>query len=126
MSSALYKGVTTAVGRLVPAKFQPFWKHPAGPQTIFFWAPTFKWALVVAGLADYARPAEKLSVRQSGALTATGCIWARYSMVIVPKNWNLFAVNFFLGFTGLWQLARIYRYQRELEEMEKAKAITES
>jgi len=38
-----------------------------------------------------------------------GCIWARYSTVIVPKNWNLFTVNLFLGVTGMWQLARIFK-----------------
>lgn len=119
--SAVYKGITTAVGRFVPNSLKPFWNHPAGPQTIFFWAPTFKWCLVGAGLADYARPADKLSLTQSAALTATGTIWARYSMVIIPKNWNLFAVNFFLGFTGMWQLARIYKHQRGLQEAEKAK-----
>jgi Mitochondrial pyruvate carriers len=31
--------------------------------------------LVIAGLADYARPADKLSLSQSSALTATG--WQR-------------------------------------------------
>jgi hypothetical protein len=112
MSAALYKTVTTTVGRFVPQKLQPFYNHPAGPKTIFFWAPTFKWGLVIAGLADYARPADKLSLSQSAALAATGCIWARYSVVIVPKNWNLFAVNFFLGLTGIWQLARIYGHKR--------------
>ncbi len=30
--------------------------------------------LVIAGIADIARPAEKLSVRQSGALAATGTV----------------------------------------------------
>jgi len=111
-----HKSFLTTVGRFVPAKAQPFWNHPAGPQTIFFWAPTFKWCLVIAGLADYARPAHQLSVKQSGAIAATGIIWARYSMVIIPKNWNLFAVNFFLGITGLWQLFRIFRYQQSLKE----------
>jgi len=118
--SAIYKTVTRAVGAVVPKKMQPFWNHPAGPQTIFFWAPTFKWGLVAAGLADYARPAEKLSTMQSGALTATGCIWARYSMVIVPKNWNLFAVNIFLGATGFWQLARIYKHKQDMKALEEA------
>jgi len=119
--SAIYRGVTAAVGKLVPQSMQPFWKHPAGPQTIFFWAPTFKWCLVAAGLADYARPPEKLSASQSGALTATGIIWSRYSMVVIPKNWNLFAVNFFLATTGAWQLLRIYNYQRSLKEAEEKK-----
>ncbi|KAI0215742.1 Mitochondrial pyruvate carrier 2 [Lamellibrachia satsuma] len=114
--SLIYKQVVTNVGRLVPRKLQPFWNHPAGPQTIFFWAPTFKWGLVVAGLADYSRPAEQLSITQSTALAATGSIWARYSLVIIPKNWNLFAVNIFLGLTGFWQLTRIYLHHKSLEE----------
>ena len=66
-------------------------------------------ALVIAGLADANRPAHKLSVRQSGALAATGIIWSRYSLVITPKNWNLFSVNIFVACTGLFQLARIWR-----------------
>jgi hypothetical protein len=34
-----------------------------------------KWALVAAGLKDLSRPAEKLSLSQNVALTATGFIW---------------------------------------------------
>lgn len=30
-------------------------------------------------------------------LLATGFIWSKYSLVIIPKNWSLFAVNFFVG-----------------------------
>ena len=37
-----------------------------------------KWALVVAGLGDLARPAEKLSASQNTALAVTGFIWVRY------------------------------------------------
>lgn len=40
------------------------------------------------------------------AITATGVIWSRYSMVITPKNWNLFSVNIFMALTGSYQLAR--------------------
>ncbi|CAG2062743.1 unnamed protein product, partial [Timema podura] len=54
-------------------------------------------SLVIAGLSDLSRPAEKLSVPQSAALSATGLVWSRYSMVIIPKNWSLFSVNVFCG-----------------------------
>lgn len=64
---------------------------------------------MIAGIADVNRPAHKLSVRQSGALAATGVIWSRYSLVITPKNWNLFSVNVFVACTGIYQLARIWR-----------------
>ena len=41
--------------------------------------------LVIAGLADYARPADKLSVRQSAALAATGLLSVTLHIVFKPK-----------------------------------------
>ncbi|XP_013777673.1 mitochondrial pyruvate carrier 2-like [Limulus polyphemus] len=108
--AAVYRNFIVTLDKFVPPKFQPVWNHPAGPKTIFFWAPAFKWALVIAGIGDIARPAEKLSVSQSSALAATGIIWSRYSMVIIPKNWNLLSVNIFVALTGIYQLSRIYMY----------------
>ncbi|EPT04962.1 hypothetical protein FOMPIDRAFT_1112445 [Fomitopsis schrenkii] len=90
------------------SRFSAFMNHPAGPKTVFFWAPVMKWCLVAAGLKDLSRPAEKLSVPQNLALTATGIIWVRYSFVITPVNYSLAAVNAFVGSTGLGQLARIW------------------
>jgi len=108
--SVLYRALCRTGDRLVPQRLLPIWNHPAGPKTVFFYAPIFKWGLVVAGIGDLTRPAEKLSLMQSVALAATGIIWARYSLVIIPKNWNLFCVNVFVGSTGLYQLSRIYKY----------------
>jgi len=62
--------------------------------------------LVIAGIGDLTRPADKLSVGQSGALSATGLIWSRYSLVIIPKNWSLFSVNVFVAATALYQFTR--------------------
>ncbi|MEN2496815.1 MAG: Mitochondrial pyruvate carrier 2 [Marteilia pararefringens] len=87
-----------------------FFNHPAGPKTIFFWAPTMKWLICIAGIADINRPAKNLSLLQSSALAATGTIWSRYSLVIIPKNWNLFSVNIFVALTGYFQLLKIFRY----------------
>uniref|UniRef100_A0A3P8ZFK3 Mitochondrial pyruvate carrier n=1 Tax=Esox lucius TaxID=8010 RepID=A0A3P8ZFK3_ESOLU len=72
-----------------------------GPRTIFFWAPVCKWGLVVAGLADMTRPAQKLSVFQSGVLMTTGVLWSRWSLVIIPKNWFLFCCNCSLAASGI-------------------------
>nr|VWO95403.1 Calcium-transporting ATPase (EC [Ganoderma boninense] len=52
----------------------------------------------------------------SAALAATGFIWVRYSFVITPINVSLAAVNFFVGSTGLGQLARIWHYQRTQDD----------
>ncbi|PWN49917.1 putative FMP43-protein found in mitochondrial proteome [Violaceomyces palustris] len=96
------------------SKFQSFMNHPAGPKTVFFWAPLMKWCLVAAGLKDLSRPADKLSVSQNAALAATGMIWVRYSLVITPVNYSLAAVNFFVGLSGLAQLYRVWDYRRTL------------
>ncbi|KIJ67842.1 hypothetical protein HYDPIDRAFT_107361 [Hydnomerulius pinastri MD-312] len=93
------------------SKFSSFMNHPAGPKTVFFWAPLMKWCLVAAGVKDLSRPADKLSVSQNVALAATGFIWVRYSLVITPINYSLAAVNFFVGSTGLGQLARIANHR---------------
>ncbi|KAG2224034.1 hypothetical protein INT45_009620 [Circinella minor] len=102
---------------------QRFINSPAGPKTIHFWAPAMKWALVFAGISDLQRPAENLSLPQNLSLVATGLIWTRYSMVIIPKNWSLGAVNIFVASTGLMQVVRIMNYrmsdeykQKQLEE----------
>ncbi|KAJ7642897.1 UPF0041-domain-containing protein [Mycena rosella] len=97
-------GAATSAGA---SKLTAFMNHPAGPKTVFFWAPMMKWCLVGAGLKDMSRPAEKLSVSQNIALTATGFIWVRWSLVITPVNYSLAGVNFFVGLSGLTQLGRI-------------------
>ncbi|WOO85856.1 Mitochondrial pyruvate carrier 2 [Vanrija pseudolonga] len=118
--------VTNAAANKATSKWQAFVNHPAGPKTIFFWAPLAKWALVAAGIKDLQRPADKLSVSQNVALAATGFIWVRYSLVITPVNYSLAAVNFFVGTTGLTQLYRIWDWRRKNPEAyaaeEKAKA----
>jgi hypothetical protein len=58
--------------------------HPAGPFTIFFWAPTFKWLITIANIGDFSRPAENISANQQLAITCTGFIWARYATQINP------------------------------------------
>lgn len=116
--SLVYRKVIQVADKFVPQQFRPLWNHPAGPKTIFFWSPVFKWGLVIAGIGDLNRPADKLSVSQSGALAATGLIWSRYSLVIIPKNWSLFSVNVFVAITSLYQLARAYNYQQSLKQKE--------
>uniref|UniRef100_A0A915PYF2 Mitochondrial pyruvate carrier n=1 Tax=Setaria digitata TaxID=48799 RepID=A0A915PYF2_9BILA len=53
---------------ILPNFLKSSWDHPAGPKTVFFWGPTIKWCLVLAGLADLMRPAEKLSFFQLARL----------------------------------------------------------
>ncbi len=45
-------------------KIKDLLMHPAGPFTIFFWAPTFKWMITFANIGDFKRPAENISSNQ--------------------------------------------------------------
>ncbi|EQL00270.1 UPF0041 domain protein [Ophiocordyceps sinensis CO18] len=98
---------STASDAAGPSWFRRMWESEIGIKTVHFWAPVMKWALVLAGISDFARPAEKLSFTQNFALTCTGVIWTRWCLIIKPKNYLLAAVNFFLGIVGIIQLTRI-------------------
>ncbi|KAM3538784.1 hypothetical protein ARSEF1564_008296 [Beauveria bassiana] len=67
--------------------FKRMWESEIGIKTVHFWAPVMKWALVIAGISDFARPVEKLSFTQNAALTCTGLIWTRWCLIIKPKNY---------------------------------------
>lgn len=121
--SKIYHGLVNTADRFVPTSLRPLWNHAAGPKTVFFWAPVFKWGLVIAGLSDLRRSPDQLSVSQSASLAATGLIWSRYSLVIIPKNYGLFSVNVFVALTQLAQLYRAWDFSRKnqlaIEEAKK-------
>eukprot|EP00227_Mantoniella_beaufortii_P020194 CAMPEP_0197576788 /NCGR_PEP_ID=MMETSP1326-20131121/1673_1 /TAXON_ID=1155430 /ORGANISM="Genus nov. species nov., Strain RCC2288" /LENGTH=111 /DNA_ID=CAMNT_0043139759 /DNA_START=453 /DNA_END=784 /DNA_ORIENTATION=- len=93
-----------------------FWNHPAGPQTIFFWAPTMKWGITAANIKDFKRPPELVSLPQQCAVAATGIIWTKYSLDIVPKNYNLMSVNIVMAATGLYQLYRKVTHDQAMKQ----------
>jgi len=94
----------------------PFdWNSPVGPKTVHFWAPVMKWILVGVSISDFTRPAESLSLMQSGALMATGAIWTRWCLIIKPKNYLLAAVNFFLFLANSVQVGRVVNYRLSIK-----------
>lgn len=87
-----------------------------------------KWCLVLAGISDFYRPAEKLSLTQNVALTCTGLIWTRWCLIIKPRNIMLASVNFFLGLVGVVQVSRIFAYnssQKKLTAGQQVDAVKE-
>ncbi|CAI6093231.1 unnamed protein product [Clonostachys chloroleuca] len=107
--------------------FKKMWESEVGFKTVHFWyvlpgialaelytirsvadfGTALQWAIVIAGIADFARPAEKLSFTQNFALTCTGLIWTRWCLIIKPRNVLLATVNFFLAIVGIIQVTRI-------------------
>ncbi|KAL3714674.1 hypothetical protein ACJRO7_006559 [Eucalyptus globulus] len=106
---------------MAASKFQAFWNHPAGPNTIHFWAPLFKWGITIANLADLSKPPEEISYPQQSALTINGLIWARYSSVITPKNWTLLSSSLGMASICTYQLAR--KLEHEFSSKYEADAI---
>jgi hypothetical protein len=107
LGPALQRGL---VASRMPERIKRVLNHPAGPFTVFFWAPVTKWALSVGNLMDYKRDTSKMSWSQQASLGLTGLIWTRYSFVINPVNYNLAAVNFALFCTASYQLMRFFAY----------------
>lgn len=69
---------------------------------------------MLAGLNDIRRPADQLSIGQSASLAATGIIWSRYSLVIIPKNYGLFSVNVFVALIQVYQLYRAFTFKKHV------------
>ncbi|XP_048766782.1 uncharacterized protein LOC125673896 [Ostrea edulis] len=119
--SFVYRAICRSGDRLVPQKYQAFWNHPAGPKHIHFWAPAMKWCLSLAGIGNTLLPEERLSLNQSLSLVITGAIWARYSVVITPVNYNLMTVNIFMSLTNGINLVRAIRYRYRTDQEKSAK-----
>ncbi|XP_014232790.1 mitochondrial pyruvate carrier 2-like [Trichogramma pretiosum] len=115
-SPSAYQRLVQRVASRLPDKAREVFLHPAGPTTIFFWAPTFKWGLVIAGIGDINRPVENISLSQTFSLMMTGLIWSRYSLVIIPKNYNLLSVNAFVALTNVYNFTRGYMYQVQQQQ----------
>ncbi|KAL9624688.1 MAG: hypothetical protein Q9160_001042 [Pyrenula sp. 1 TL-2023] len=117
---------TEATSTQPQSLFQRLWTSEVGIKTVHFWAPVMKWALVIAGIGDFFRPAEKLSLTQNLALLATGSIWTRWCLIIKPRNVLLAAVNACLACVGVVQVSRILTFQStqkgSTEEAIKAEA----
>lgn len=73
---------------------------------VFFWAPTFKWAITFSNIGDLSKPADKISTNQQMAILLTGVLWTRYSFVVVPVNYNLAIANVFMAASAAYQLSR--------------------
>jgi uncharacterized protein YjfI (DUF2170 family) len=61
-------------------------------------------------------------VSQSASLAATGVVWSRYSLVIIPKNYGLFSVNVFVAGTQIIQLYRAWACEQEKNKMKALEA----
>lgn len=141
VENAAGTGVPPTAGKPPQSAVMAYLTGPVGPKTVHFWAPVMKvriqqpgnstyhrppiclyeianscvlqqWGLVLAGAADFARPASQLSITQNMALMATGAIWTRWCFVIKPRNLFLASVNFLLFCVGTTQVSRVLMWRK--------------
>ena len=64
--------------------YADFGNRPSISTCVYLQAPTFKWGISIANIADFKRPPEQVSYPQQLAVTTTGVIWTRFATVIDP------------------------------------------
>jgi hypothetical protein len=81
--------VQAAVAARTPeGPLRGFIEHPVGPFTIHFWAPTAKWLISAANIADLGRPVEKMSVNQQAGACLAVVVASFFVLVPPPINTN--------------------------------------
>ena len=70
--------------------------------------------ITISNIGDFQKPAHMISANQQIAIALTGVIWVKYSMSVVPVNYNLGIVNFFMGLSAIYQLYRKTQVPAEL------------
>mmetsp|Transcript_21002 Transcript_21002/g.29039 ORF Transcript_21002/g.29039 Transcript_21002/m.29039 type:complete len:100 (+) Transcript_21002:100-399(+) len=91
------QALQSQVSKLPSSAVKKILLHPAGPLTIFFWAPSFKWAITFSNIKDLEKPAENISTNMQIAVFLTGVLWSRYAMMVNPINYNLMLSNVFMA-----------------------------
>tara|TARA_B110001450_G_C17366971_1_gene378016 strand:+ start:156 stop:443 length:288 start_codon:yes stop_codon:yes gene_type:complete len=70
--------------------------------------------ITISNIGDMSKPAQLVSTNQQLAIFSTGVIWCKYSLAVVPVNYNLMIVNFFMGLSAGYQLYRKTQVPAEL------------
>ncbi|CAB0044125.1 unnamed protein product [Trichogramma brassicae] len=114
-SPSAYQRLVQRVAARLPDKAREVFLHPAGPTTIFFWAPTFKWGLVIAGIGDINRPVENISLSQTFSLMMTGLIWSREITIAESARG---VTNVYVALTNVYNFTRGYMYQVQQQQQQ--------
>merc|ERR1711990_800845 len=56
--------------------------------------------MVIAGIADFARPASQLSRNNAASLVVNGVIATRFYWVVIPRNFTGMTCSVFLACVG--------------------------
>ena len=91
-----------------------FVNSPVGPKTVHFWGPAANWGLVVAGLLDANKPAERISERMTATLFFYSCLFMRFAWKVQPRNLFLFSCHFCNASAQAMLFAKKIKYNAEM------------
>ncbi|GMI40004.1 hypothetical protein TrCOL_g13882 [Triparma columacea] len=81
-------------------------KSPTGPMTTHFWGPVANWGFVGAALMDMNKPRDMISPKMTGVMCVYSMLFMRFSWMVQPRNYLLFACHFSNEAAQIYQLGR--------------------
>ncbi|CTQ41470.1 Uncharacterised protein family (UPF0041) [Babesia microti strain RI] len=76
-----------------------------------FWGPIANWGFVLAGISDLKKNPDNISKNMSGVLCFYSMLFMRFSIMVKPRNYLLFACHFCNSTIQATQLIRIYNHK---------------
>ncbi|KAJ2073136.1 pyruvate transporter mpc1 [Coemansia sp. S100] len=72
-----------------------------------FWGPVANWGIPLSAIADFSSSPEKISGKMTTALTFYSLLFMRFSWMVRPRNYLLFACH---ATNEVAQLVQLYRF----------------
>ncbi|KAJ2007551.1 pyruvate transporter mpc1 [Coemansia thaxteri] len=72
-----------------------------------FWGPAANWGIPLSAIADFSSSPEKISGKMTTALTFYSLLFMRFSWMVSPRNYLLFACH---ATNEVAQLTQLYRF----------------
>ncbi|KAJ2487666.1 pyruvate transporter mpc1 [Coemansia sp. RSA 2050] len=72
-----------------------------------FWGPVANWGIPLSAIADFSSSPEKISGKMTTALTFYSLLFMRFSWMVRPRNYLLFACH---ATNEAAQLVQLYRF----------------
>ncbi|KAJ1891617.1 pyruvate transporter mpc1 [Kickxella alabastrina] len=84
-----------------------------------FWGPVANWGIPLSAIADFSSSPEKISGKMTTALTFYSLLFMRFSWMVNPRNYLLFACHATNEVAQLVQLSRYVDYNGGITQVLK-------
>jgi hypothetical protein len=116
--------LSMSIAAVLATKLRQAWNSPTGIKTTHFWGPVANWGFVVAGLADWNKPPEKISGNMTFALCVYSCLFMRFAWMVKPRNHLLFACHASNETVQLYHLTRKINHELSLRKQPSLQSVS--